>query len=319
MKATVTSILLFGLCMAGGAQAAFVQQNEAIPACDGTRVTQIGTGHPKAVTGYGDQLPLRMAIRLLLPEGWRAHIKPQVLAEPVSWQQGEYWTEAVTAAPVDVCYVIDWNTRTLYAGTDANVIKLAALEADDHALFEPRRGAPAETSRPGTGNGLWRLEPGSLRGQLQYWAKNAGMSLDWSGPDVPIHREYVVSGPLREAINEALVIANTRLAGEGERLQADFSHTPNLVITGVSTEPQPLPPAWSIHPGGLRIQLAAWAKQAGYQLVWNAKTDYDISAGATLYGSFNHVVTTLIDSLRGNRAAITAKIYAGNRTLVVSN
>ncbi|WP_323117802.1 toxin co-regulated pilus biosynthesis Q family protein [Burkholderia alba] len=78
-------------------------------------------------------------------------------------------------------------------------------------------------------------------------------------------------------------------------------------------------PAWDVRAsdGTIRGVLTRWAHSAGWQLVWDAPVDFSIDAQATLHGSFEDVLQTLVASLGRTSTPIQAILYRGNHVLRV--
>lgn len=74
-------------------------------------------------------------------------------------------------------------------------------------------------------------------------------------------------------------------------------------------------PLWQVKPGELISQtFERWARRAGWRVVWQAP-ELQTSVGATLAGSFQDAVMSVVQSLDQNGAALRPVFYAGNRVL----
>lgn len=89
---------------------------------------------------------------------------------------------------------------------------------------------------------------------------------------------------------------------------------------------QPLPAAafvqpneWTISPGLLRGQLESWSAQAGYQLVWKARNDFEMFSQAAFQGDFTGAVQKLFNGMHSQGSGLLrATIYQGNKVLEVT-
>lgn len=99
--------------------------------------------------------------------------------------------------------------------------------------------------------------------------------------------------------------------------------TPTLLATPVvaadiETLIAPLE-AWEIKPGGLRVQISAWAAQAGYQVVWKADTDFLMESQASFQGDFLSAVKSLFWGLqRTGDHSLRVTVYQGNKVLEIT-
>ncbi|NRF68447.1 TcpQ domain-containing protein [Aquincola sp. S2] len=82
-----------------------------------------------------------------------------------------------------------------------------------------------------------------------------------------------------------------------------------------STEPATT--QWTIATSDATVKsaIARWAKTAGWQLVWELPVDYSIGANATLNGSFEEAVETVVRSMQGAETPMKAVFYRGNNVL----
>lgn len=65
--------------------------------------------------------------------------------------------------------------------------------------------------------------------------------------------------------------------------------------------------------------LAAWSKQAEWQLVWDIKEDFVLQAGSTFGGEFDEAVTELIGILNRDARSLRVTFYEGNKVLRISS
>lgn len=74
--------------------------------------------------------------------------------------------------------------------------------------------------------------------------------------------------------------------------------------------------AWAAIKGAwLKATLEGWCREAGWDLIWDSTTDYQLGASAAFHEDFEGAVTHLIDSIYINNPEITATLYRGNKVL----
>lgn len=195
------------------AQAGFnaqLQPSQAPPSIDvaGTSpVTQIGEGVAAAAPGFGHDLPLRQALRMLLPEEWSHVPTTDVDALTVSWTGSRTWLEALRqiGEHYQLRFVVDWDRKIVYSDRKHK----AATESD---------AAHAAKGDPGPGDSQWDLETGGLRSQLARWADRAHYHLYWPQTiaDVSIQVPAALSGDFLEAIQQ--ISAALQSVGTGVKL-----------------------------------------------------------------------------------------------------
>jgi hypothetical protein len=77
------------------------------------------------------------------------------------------------------------------------------------------------------------------------------------------------------------------------------------------------PGRWDVKPSdkSLRGTLARWAESAGWQLAWEMDVDYPVGVGASLGGSFEEAVVTIVKSMEQAETPLKVIFYKGNRVV----
>lgn len=179
------------LAMAPAAQAEFAvfleptTQTSAAPAGAG-RVTFYGKpGDTQLVVqGAGNNVPLREALKTVVPPGWHGLAEKGVNTNmPVAWQGGDTWIQVLErlASEQSLLILVDWDARRIFL-KPAPRTELAA--------------APAEAGTPG-----WTVKPGdTLKSTLSRWAEQAHWQLSWETDfDYPMPLGATFSGSFGEA------------------------------------------------------------------------------------------------------------------------
>lgn len=65
----------------------------------------------------------------------------------------------------------------------------------------------------------------------------------------------------------------------------------------------------------MRSALARWARLVGWQLVWEAPGDFGIDAEASVHGTFDDALRSVVGALAHSNAPIQAILYRGNQVL----
>jgi len=125
------------------------------------------------------------------------------------------------------------------------------------------------------------------------------------------------------AATPALVLAPLILpALEPEPLSApivvESPAPPPLIAVPYFPLPVAIEESWTVSPGLLREQIAGWASQAGYQLIWKASSDFDLFSGATFRGSFITAVEELFTRLHVHGNPLRVEIYESNQVIEVN-
>lgn len=115
-------------------------------------------GRPERVEGFGDDIPLDVAIEMIMPSGWVAAVPDASFdtSVPVSWAGGEDWVDTLRsfAVQADVAMVADWDRRRITIGSpsDDSAIRRAGLvrqiEGDVMLPRLPQTAMVAESADP---------------------------------------------------------------------------------------------------------------------------------------------------------------------------
>ncbi|MDR2504238.1 MAG: TcpQ domain-containing protein [Deltaproteobacteria bacterium] len=103
----------------------------------------------------------------------------------------------------------------------------------------------------------------------------------------------------------------------GTKAKAQIQTTPARPETPTGDALQSMS-SWRIKPGSLKEQLEQWGKNAGYQVAWKARHDFDLSSSSTFQGDFVDAVQALILRLHEQGNPLQAKVYLGNQVLEIS-
>lgn len=75
---------------------------------------------------------------------------------------------------------------------------------------------------------------------------------------------------------------------------------------------------WAVMAGSsLKATLERWSEVAGWTLVWDNRSDFQLRASATFQGGFEESVGALIDGIYLTNPGFSATLYRGNRVLHV--
>lgn len=74
--------------------------------------------------------------------------------------------------------------------------------------------------------------------------------------------------------------------------------------------------AWAVIKGSyLKATLEGWCREAGWDLIWDSSSDYQMGASAAFEEDFESAVAHLIDSIYIKNPEVTATLYRGNKVL----
>jgi hypothetical protein len=321
---------------------------DGVPAAQNSgQVTVEGDLHEGTrVATSGANVPLRTALRLIVPADFSINL-PNAgawAATPVTWQQGkplvQTLRDALAGHPeliaqvdgdfqlVTIRYRQPFDARpaaqTMSEGIVRTVAQVPAQTAVQNAAQSSAQTVPpmvapttvavpapampktTQTAQPVQAH---TVTPASLASQTvaasaasdnaphSASTKNAGASSEQSHLS-PTHAAQATQADRTSALAEPAQSAQTQ--------------TPT-----VTPPPLPVQQTWRIEPSDrtVRAALTRWAQEAGWQLVWEAPTDFSVDAAATVHGTFDEALQQVVSALAHSNAPVQAILYQGNKVL----
>lgn len=147
------------------------------------------------------------------------------------------------------------------------------------------------------------------------WAERNHWHLGWHAPDWSVRQAIGLEAPLGVAV--AALLRDARGA-TGRPYTLTVEPGARTLWVGLAKSRHGTDPRWVVSPGTLRMELGGWARQAGYQLIWHAPTDYRLTTHAVIRGRFVQAASILVRSLDQAGSALHLTVYRKNRVIVVS-
>jgi hypothetical protein len=200
-----------------------------------------------------------------------------------------------------------------------------ASGASAQPVAVPSSSARAEGSSQSGPSSAWNAK-------LQGFAHNEPLRQALSHT-VPTGGQLIVNGSLPSkrvswdgaAADSRMVVARKMLADAGidGRFEGD-----NLIVGSVAiastaapleaVSAMPTKEVWIIRQGyPIGQELKAWAKRAGWNVVWGLQRDVIAPTTTSFSGDFASAASEVVRTLAENGALIHAQIFDGNHTLVV--
>ncbi|MBC8732808.1 hypothetical protein F6X39_32265 [Paraburkholderia sp. UCT2] len=239
----------------------------------------------------GQRVPLLHALEQIVPASYSVNV-PNAGAwadTPVSWHAGGSFVrvlgEMLSANPQLQARV----------NTDLRIVTVSAVPQRAMTTDAPQRAdANANAREPATGG-----EP------IDTAAQRA------SGPAVTAAAPPASLAPDESAVSAPLSAVNTQSSS------AATSKPPtapaSIAVAGPPGQPltRGMPPAgadtasapqaqqvWELREsdGSVRNALQRWAREAGWQFVWDVPTDFTVDANATIHGSLDEALREVVDA-----------------------
>ena len=282
--------------------AASVNEEEVDP---GPQITVLGdTRHLAKVSSGGSHVPLQHALERIVPFDYSINL-PNAGSWgdiPVDWRGRQSFIgalrEALAAAP------------ELTAEVDTQQ-HLVTVRARPNAFGAPASAAAARALAPATPVHVAPAAPAVAV------APPAPAPAPAPAPMVATHP--AAASP---AMHPALAPTPAAPAAVKPAAPAAVAAAPAAAASAEVATVYPVPLPAPVHTWRLELSdhtvktaLTRWAKEAGWQLVWDAPVDFGIDASATVTGSFEDALQSVVQALQKTETPIQAILYRGNKVL----
>ncbi len=205
----------------------------------------VGFGTPTVRSSFGTGLPLKDALRLILPQGWRIYAQTGVSGSvPVTWKEKDTpWTDALrdVLRQAGLIATVNWPHQAILLRVKPQP-KVPPLDTQGYAKWGSSSGSgmPShfhEGNAVVLGSGLngatpvFMLNRGNLiLTDLKEWAKQSGWTVVWNVPeDWEVPNTTSFGGDFQQAVTQVV----QALSSNGANVHAVF-HTANntVVISG---------------------------------------------------------------------------------------
>jgi len=281
----VTIILALTVCLAAGVAQGATPRPTSGERDSGGNVDVSGKPYAANVSVGGQDVPLREALERIIPANYSINLpNAGAWAEtPVSWHPRQSFVaalrEALSGLP-DVSAHID-------AGLQLVTIRSRTLP---FGAASRQAGVPPMASAAAQKVGTASAEP------LPAAAQPASQAV--AAPAVkPVAPAAPASVPAAPA-----VLGSGPVSSTAESFPVSASETARTWRLAVAD-------------GTVKTALTRWAKDAGWQLVWEVPVDFGIDADATVTGTFQDALETVVRALDKGDTPIQAIFYKGNKVL----
>jgi len=262
----------------------------------------------------GQRVPLLHALEQIVPASYSVNVpNAGTWADtPVSWHAGGSFVrvlgEMLSANPQLQARV----------NTDLRIVTVSAVpqRADANAAArEPAPGAPVDAAAQR-----------AAAPAVTAVAPPASLAPDESAIAAPLSavNTHAASAttpklPTTPAAAPAAPAASIDVAGPpGQPLTQGVPPAGAIAGADAASAPQ-AQQVWELREsdGSVRNALQRWAREAGWQFVWDVPTDFTVDANATIHGSLDEALREVVDALSNAQVPIQIVMYKGNRVLRV--
>lgn len=298
---------------------------------------------PEVSTG-GHDVPLRSALERIVPAEYSINLpNAGAWAEtPVSWHARRSFVEALREALSDLPEVsakIDTGLQMVTVRSQGLPFGAAAPSAsrqiagdagaqrpsavaggpqNEPPLIAPAQGQPAQAlaatqksaTAPPNAAGVQKIgnaSPAGATDAARATAKTLSLS---SAPG------NAMPTPAAAPAQAAALAASSA--------QTAHPATPSVAAPAPAADTFPVPApevsrTWRLEVADRTVKtaLSRWAKEAGWQLVWEVPVDFAIDADATITGTFEDALHSVVRALDKSDTPIQAILYKGNKVLRV--
>ena len=322
----VTAGLVAGVGQPGRAVAAPRQAAAA------GRVDVLGKLHARNVSAAGHDVPLREALERIVPADYSINLpNAGAWAEtPVSWQGGRTFVEALREALAglpEVSAKIDTNLQMVTVRSLALPFGAAAPLAARPQGAAPGTAPAMAAPAPALG-ATPRAEPPMLAAQTQLpgappsaspAARPDTAGLQKTGMPNAVATKAAIAPVSQTLATPAIAVASKAIAAPAPA-QPPAAVPSSAISTQAGSYSVPaaeVSRTWRLEVSDRTVKtaLSRWAKEAGWQLVWEVPVDFGIDADATITGTFDDALHAVVHALDKSDTPIQAILYRGNKVL----
>lgn len=318
---------------------------------DAAQVRVVGEGRAASKVSQGGRgVPLRHALEQIVPPDFSINL-PNAgpwADVPVSWPAHVPFVaalrDALSGAP-DVNADVDLKLRlvTVRANTSGSAMSDDAAFAMKHVWGLPSNGGAQmpPSSQPS------QVQPAQQAPQSQQTVQSAGIGPALAAQPpllAAMHDQTTVAPATKQpaatadrrpaatapplAANSATPSASTSVTTNARNVAsttAEASPATPATVSSTDAVGEPLPAApppepvrqWhlSLADHTVKTALTRWAKEDGWQLVWDVPLDFGVDADATVTGTFEQALQAVVDALKKSETPIQAILYRGNKVL----
>ena len=274
------------------------------------------------VDGFGNDLPLVMALQQIAPPGYQFSFAPGVDAgQHVSWQGGKSWRDVLTEM---------LGTRGLTYDVQNNQI-ISVMPESDAAQMPVQTAQVTPPKSKGNEQSIRREKPSSVLGRMRAqltgdsgepaWRHKGSTSndADWNDdaqddgasmpPAAPV--PPAAAAPAAEDLSPiALTAAPSQPVAPMAPASVPAVSDPVFAGQGAAGAYAPVAAQWQAQAGQtLRQTLTNWAAQAGVTLFWSIDYDYRLPSNVRLNGSFADAAAQLLDSFSAAQPRPYAQLH----------
>lgn len=320
----VTAGLVAGIGQPGRALAAPRQAAAA------GRVDVLGRLQARDVSAGGHDVPLREALERIVPADYSINLpNAGAWAEtPVSWHGRRTFVaalrEALAGLP-EVSAKIDTNLQMVTVHSRALPFGAAAALAAQPQAAAPSMPTALAAPAPAPGAAP-RAEPPLLAAQTQSpgvppSVQSAAAGLQKTGTSAAVATKAVIAPVSQTLATPALAAASKTLAAPthapAQPPDAALSSAISTQAGSFAVPADETSRTWRLEVSDRTVKtaLSRWAKEAGWQLVWEVPVDFGIDADATITGTFDDALHAVVHALDKSDTPIQAILYKGNKVL----
>ena len=272
-------------------------------------------------TGFGDGIPLRFAVKEIVPQGKSITFGKGVDVDiPVTWSGEGEWRDTLNQLARDNHLVVRYDAGAVVI-TRAD--KGSYGEGKGHAAYDYKSGNAGFVIVPLDPDAQIPVEEASNKPMPVADSVEDGLNGKVAGSladGVPSSGKASMD-PIPNPGGEQSEKRQVAQAGKPapifkqDNLPTMDGVAPKAVSAGVVKRGE-----WIVPPeGDIQDALYDWGKAAGWTVVWNSDYTYRAQAGAVFKGDFLEAVKTLFVSLESATPPLYPTIWKGNQVIEVKN
>jgi hypothetical protein len=246
---------------------------------------QSGVANPTSCNGFSHSMPMKDALKAILPEGWKVYAKNGVnVGIPVSYtcEHDITWTQAVNS-------MMDQTGLQGHIHWDRDILTVNYYPIPV-GVAVPVSNKPLSTSQGFVSSKL----PLAIKHVASTAAKNSG-----------------TTGLNKKWFHVGKAVYTTTKSASANTTPASY-HAVNPLAHAI--------PVFVMRKGDLILtDLQKWGTQSGWTVVWKLSRDWIVPSTTSFTGSFKTSVGSVVHALNSSGSNLAVKFYNGNNTVVIKS
>ena len=267
------------------------------------------------VSGFGDNMPLDLSLKIIIPSDWNVTLNQAAKKMGVNWQGKATWPYVLEnlAKNENLQIDVDWTKRTVNVFSKKAEEQMIAKNNKEIKLATAKKERLEKESRSAAKKALEiRKEVALQEKRLKTEKNKLSKAKHYAGLEQKVIQEYKESHESQKAITINKVFNNANVLPLDRTLDSFVKMTANHSLKEFNEAIYILQKNRM-----LSENLSDWAASNGWDLKWNADSDFKIVNRVEMKGTLLTSVDKVITLYKNSRKPLMVSFYTKNKVIKV--